>query len=169
MPTTTNLGLTYVTPFDPAYVDLWGSPLNTIIIAFDAEFAVKTINQSFADKILSRATLKDYGETVQTVSSSSNAMTIDCTNGNHINTTLTENTTLTLSNPPPASNRGFVVWKITQDGTGSRTVTWPAAVKWTSGTPPTLTTTAAGVDIFTLMWDAPAALWYGGVFGQAFA
>lgn len=37
MPTTTNLGLTYVTPFDPAYVDLWGTPLNTAIIAFDKQ------------------------------------------------------------------------------------------------------------------------------------
>lgn len=169
MPTTANLGLTYVTPFDPAYVDLWGTPLNTIIIAFDAEFAVKTINQVFSDKILSRVTLKDYGETVQSVSSSSNAMTIDCTLGNHVNTTLTENTTLTLSNPSPAGNRCCVVWKITQDGTGSRTVTWPAAVKWASATAPTLTTTAAGVDIITLIYDATAALWYGGAFGKAFA
>lgn len=36
MPTSTYLGFTYVTPFDPAYVDLWGTPLNNALIALDA-------------------------------------------------------------------------------------------------------------------------------------
>jgi hypothetical protein len=36
MPTSVYLGFTYVTPFDPAYVDLWGPPLNNALIALDA-------------------------------------------------------------------------------------------------------------------------------------
>lgn len=36
MPTSTYLGFTYVTPFDPAYVDLWGTPLNNALIALDS-------------------------------------------------------------------------------------------------------------------------------------
>lgn len=36
MPTTSYFGITYVTPFDPAYTDLWGPPLNTAITTFDA-------------------------------------------------------------------------------------------------------------------------------------
>lgn len=35
MPTTSYFGITYVTPFDPAYTDLWGTPLNDAIIEFD--------------------------------------------------------------------------------------------------------------------------------------
>ena len=40
-----------------------------------------------------------------------------------------------------------------QDGTGSRTATWPASVKWPSGTAPTLTTTASSVDIVSFYYD----------------
>lgn len=36
MPTTAYLGDTYVTPFDPAYVDLWGTPVNSLFISHDA-------------------------------------------------------------------------------------------------------------------------------------
>jgi len=37
---------------------------------------------------------------------------------------------------------------ITQDGTGSRTVTWMSTVKWAGGSAPTLTTTASKRDSF---------------------
>ena len=36
-----------------------------------------------------------------------------------------------------------------QDGTGSRTVTWWAGIKWSGGTTPTLTTTASKMDVFS--------------------
>lgn len=36
MPTTAYLGKTYITPFDPAYIDLWGTPVNNLHIAWDA-------------------------------------------------------------------------------------------------------------------------------------
>lgn len=76
--------------------------------------------------------------------------TIDFTNGPAQKLTLTANCTLTLSNP--ISGQAYVL-KLVQDGTGSRTVTWPAAVKWPSATAPTLTTTAAAIDIVSLYYD----------------
>lgn len=49
---------------------------------------------------------------------------------------------------------GTFILKLTQDGTGSRTATFPASVKWIEGTAPTLTTTATtGTDIITLYFD----------------
>lgn len=36
MPTTAYFGYTYVTPFDPAYVDLWGPVYNTLHTSWDA-------------------------------------------------------------------------------------------------------------------------------------
>ena len=36
MPTTTYFGQTYVTPFDPAYVDLWGTALNNLHVLWDS-------------------------------------------------------------------------------------------------------------------------------------
>jgi len=42
---------------------------------------------------------------------------------------------------------------LVQDGTGSRTATWPATVKWPGGTAPTLSTGANAVDIISFYWD----------------
>lgn len=36
MPSTTYFSITYVTPFDAAYTDLWAPPLNTAITTFDS-------------------------------------------------------------------------------------------------------------------------------------
>lgn len=43
--------------------------------------------------------------------------------------------------------------KITQDGTGSRTITWNAVFKWAGGTAPTLSTAAAKIDIINFVSD----------------
>lgn len=42
---------------------------------------------------------------------------------------------------------------LTQDGTGSRTVTWPSNVKFAGGSAPTLTTTAGKTDILTFTYN----------------
>lgn len=81
---------------------------------------------------------------------SGTADTIDWTLSNKQKSTLTGNCTFTFTAPPgPCS----LVLKLVQDGTGSRTVTWPAAVHWSGGTAPTLTTTLNKVDIITFYYD----------------
>lgn len=81
---------------------------------------------------------------------SSTADTIDWTLSNKQKSTLTGNCTFTFTAPGgPCS----LVLKLVQDATGSRTVTWPAAVHWSGGTAPTLTTTANKVDIITFYYD----------------
>lgn len=42
---------------------------------------------------------------------------------------------------------------LVQDDTGSRSVTWPAAVQWATGTAPTLQASAGAVDLFTFRFD----------------
>ncbi len=61
------------------------------------------------------------------------------------------NATFTFSNAPKAGTLITII--LVQDGTGSRTVTWPATVKWSGGTAPTLTTTASKRDVFTFVYD----------------
>ena len=81
---------------------------------------------------------------------SSTADTIDWTKGNKQKSTLTGNCTFTFTAPnAPCS----LILKLVQDGTGSRTVTWPAAVHWSGGTAPTLTTTLNKVDIISFYYD----------------
>ena len=53
------------------------------------------------------------------------------------------NITIALSNG--TVGQAFII-NITQDGVGSRTVTWFTTIKWAGGTAPTLTTTASKAD-----------------------
>jgi len=63
----------------------------------------------------------------------------------HTPAALAGNRTLAVSNV--AVGQRFMI-KILQDGTGSRTVTWFATIKWAGGSAPTLTTTANKADWF---------------------
>ena len=58
---------------------------------------------------------------------------------------LGDNRTLALSNV--LAGHTFVL-KLTQDGTGSRTVTWFATISWPGAVTPTLTTTLNKSDLF---------------------
>ena len=81
---------------------------------------------------------------------SGTADTIAWTAGNKQKSTLTGNCTFTFTAPQGACN---LMLRLIQDGTGSRTVTWPATVKWPGGTAPTLTTDAAAIDIVSFYFD----------------
>ncbi len=81
---------------------------------------------------------------------SSTADTIDWGKGNKQKSTLTGNCTFTFTAP---ESKGNFVLRLIQDGTGTRLVTWPGTVKWPGGVAPTLTTTAAGIDIVSGYYD----------------
>jgi len=81
---------------------------------------------------------------------SGTSKTIDWNNGNKQKITLTGNCTLTFTAPSgPCSLQLIVV----QDGTGGRTLTYPASVKWAGGSPITLSTAANSVDIVSFLYD----------------
>ena len=77
--------------------------------------------------------------------------TIDWKLGNKFNFTFGAfNETFTFTAPTKPGN--FTL-KMTQDGVGSRTATFPASVKWSGGTAPTLSTAASSVDIISFYFD----------------
>lgn len=84
------------------------------------------------------------------IGNSGTSKTIDWSNGNRQYITMTGNCTFTFTAP---SNVTTIALRLVQDGTGSRTVTWPATVKWPSGTTPTLTTTASAVDLINCYYN----------------
>ena len=88
---------------------------------------------------------------------SSTAVTIDWTLGNKSLVTMTGNATLTFTAPAGETN---LLLRIVQDATGSRTITWPAAVLWPAGAAPVLSTAANSIDIVTLYYDGTS--YYGG-------
>jgi len=78
------------------------------------------------------------------------AKTINWKLGNKQKITLNDNCTFTFTNPSGACN---LILKVIQDATGSRTVTFPASVKWAGGTAPTLSTGINDIDIVALYFD----------------
>jgi len=77
--------------------------------------------------------------------------TIDWKLGNKFKFTFgAANETFTFTAPTNPCN---ILLVMIQDGTGSRTATWPVTVKWPAATAPTLTTTGDGIDIISLYWD----------------
>lgn len=94
--------------------------------------------------------------------------TIDTTEGNVFDVTLTSNVEFSFDNVV-ASRAVTVTLVIRQDGAGGHAITWPASVKWDQGTSPSLTTDANSVSIVTLMTVDGGATWFGGVAGDAYA
>jgi len=109
---------------------------------------------------IARTTITGNAQTTPVaVTFSATAMTVDCTLSNVFATTFTANVTVapSISNP---QNGQTINWFITQDGTGSRTITWPASFKWPTGATTTLSTTANAVDLFTATYLSSTGFWY---------
>lgn len=116
---------------------------------------------SMGDNEVIRPKIKDYGETVSAHGNTSTAETVDLENGNVHTATLDANCAFTFSNPPASGTAGSFTLILTQDTTGSRTVTWPASVDWAGGTAPTLSTGANDVDVLTFLTTDGGTTWLG--------
>ncbi len=106
---------------------------------------------------------------VHAVGNSGTALTIDAssTSGWVKTITLTGNCTFALTGA--TSGRATTLELVlTQDATGSRTVTWPTTVKWSGGSP-TLSTAAAAVDRVVLVTYNGGTTWLGDLVGKGYA
>ncbi len=77
--------------------------------------------------------------------SDGSTITVDLTSGIHHSVTLGGNRTLSATNSGSAIGQSGSIF-ITQDGTGSRTLSYDAAYKFAGGTAPTLSTAANAID-----------------------
>jgi hypothetical protein len=91
----------------------------------------------------------------QSLTGSGGTLNIPFRNGNIVDLTLNASTTLTFS----SHAIGTFIIQVTQGGIGSNTLTYPASVRWSGGTPPTLTTAVGKTDILTFFHDG--TLFYG--------
>jgi len=149
-----------------------GVEIGTDVQAFDADTTKNDVSNTFTVDQAITAELKadSYNEAHQTVTSTSNATTVNCEAGNSATHTLTENTTFTFANPPATGTAFSFSLKIVQDsGATGYAVTWPAAVDWPAATAPTLTATASAVDVFVFATHDGGTTWYGFTAGQALA
>lgn len=104
-------------------------------------------NKTLTTPTITKPVLNATNPTAQTYSpSAAGTATLDLSLSNqHYITMPAGNITIALSND--TNNQVFLV-TITQDATGSRTVTWFTTIRWAGGTTPTLTTTASKRDTF---------------------
>lgn len=86
---------------------------------------------------------------LQNVTGAGGTQNILFASGNIVNLTLNASTTLTFAGHVV----GTYIIQVTQGGAGSNTLTYPASVKWSGGTAPTLTTTVGKTDILTFYHD----------------
>lgn len=104
--------------------------------------------------------------TLNTVAASGATETLDLATGNLHDVTLTANCTFTFAGST-AGVGCYLTLILRQDGTGSRTVTWPAAVEWPGGVAPTLSTGANDVDILSFLSDDGGTTWFGLMAGSS--
>ena len=108
-----------------------------------------TVNKTGAQTIAGKKTI-DEGAVIHAPKTYEPAgaatATLDLSLGNNHEITMPAgDITIAISNETDGQ---YFAIDITQDGTGSRTVTWMSTVKWAGGSAPTLTTTASKRDSF---------------------
>lgn len=107
---------------------------------------------------ITNPTITNYTETYYNIGTVTTTATVDLTNGTIQTLTLTASTTCTVTMPTAAAGKSFVLLVRQAASTGNGAVTW-STVKWNSIGTPTVTTTAARLDIFTFVSDGTN--WYG--------
>lgn len=90
---------------------------------------------------------KDVKNGITNITSNSDGATVtfDLSQSKVHAVTLGGNRNLAVSNA--TVGQAFIV-RLTQDGSGSRTVTWWSTIKWPGGSAPTLSTTINTTDVF---------------------
>lgn len=104
--------------------------------------------------LFDRPAIKRYKEVFFDNGTTGGAISADYNNGNCQKFTLNANSTLSMANFPGAgAYASSMTIKFVQDGTGSRTITWPGSFKFPTGISTALSTAANAVDIVTIYTD----------------
>jgi len=119
-----------------------GLAIGTNVQAYNANTALTNAVQSFS--VAQRGTI--------TALTDGTTITPDFAVANNFSVTLGGNRTLANPTNLVAGQSGVI--KITQDGTGSRTLAFGSYWDWAGGTAPSLTTTASAVDILAYYVDS---------------
>lgn len=111
-----------------------------------------------ASPTINNPTITDYIETYYNIGTVTTTATINLTNGTVQTLTLTASTTCTVTMPTATAGKSFLLLVRQAATTGNGAVTW-STVKWGAAGTPTVTATAARMDIFTFVADGTN--WYG--------
>ncbi len=125
-----------------------------------------TGQQNYNSNILDKPRFQSWRESYTSPAISSGTLTLDLSGSNFFKVSLNAAiTTLTISNVPTSLMASAFTLEFTADGT-ARAVTWPASIKWPSGTAPTLTSTNGKSDTFAFYTVDGGTSWKAFVSGQ---
>lgn len=99
-------------------------------------------------------------ETTGTQTATGVNTTVTLANGNVQQLTLGASTTISLTGAAAGVACSLSLY-IIQDGVGSRTITWPASIKWPGGVAPSLSTAAGKIDLIVLETLDGGTVWFG--------
>jgi hypothetical protein len=126
------------------YQDTGKTKLMTIPDTASDTLVTLAATQSLSNKTIVKPTINASIQNVTTDSDGA-TVTFSMATSNVHTVVLGGNRTLVVSNT--STGQAFVI-NLTQDGTGSRTVTWFSTIRWSGGNAPTLTTTLNKRDTF---------------------
>jgi hypothetical protein len=114
--------------------------------------------QTLTNKTATNPTITNYVESVVAIGTVTSTNTIALTSGTVQTATLTASTACTFTMPTATAGKSFVLLLKQAATTGAGTATF-TGVKWSGGTAPTITSTAAKMDILSFISDGTN--WYG--------
>lgn len=90
-------------------------------------------------------------EPVNSLTSSSGTVTVNCALGDYFTFPLTENVSgWSFTNLPAAGKAQTLMIRIQQHASSAKTVSWPASFKWAGGTPLVVSNTLSAYDVLAL-------------------
>ena len=145
------------------------SPSNAVSIEPDNAVLINTTTNNGVDKLQVNGSVSASGKVKLTTSDElvtahgnmGATETFDASVSNVHSGTLDANCTFTLSNPSSSGRQTCLYLYITQDGTGSRTITWPgSAVGEGGGAVPAGSTAAGATDLWVCTTIDGGTSWY---------
>lgn len=124
------------------------------------DYVSPSSTETQTNKTLTNPTVTNYVETAQTKATVTTSKTLDPSTGTVIPLQLTASTACTVTMPTAAAGKSLLVPVYQAVTTGLGTITF-TGVKWAGGTTPTMTPTAAKMDLFSFWSDGTS--WYGTV------
>jgi len=123
---------------------------------------------TFDGTSLVNPSLKAPSETLQTITSTTVSLAIDTSIANNVTLLLKTVVTSLSFTGLPLTGLYRLRLLINQDAAGNRTVTWPASVRWSNGTPPVLSIAPLKTDIIELITPDAGLNWFGYTIGLGF-
>lgn len=140
--------VTATTTLSAPIVSATGAGLYTTAISASSLAQLTTV--STTGFVSNSATYSNYmREGVLTANATTATTALNLGLATLISTSISSVTTVTTTNVNYTQGN-ITIWKVCQDGTGGRTITWPANARFSGSISPSITTTASTCSVFTL-------------------